>query len=352
MTIPSHLPNTPPEQPPIPGVRYRTEHRERLVPETVNGTTRTVPETYCVRVPVPPHDWDRTILHAVTGAALVVTALSVTWTTAGIGALLAPVVPDPIAYGAAAVFDTGWLACQALEWLERYDPKRARVAHNAGWTALAIAVTAVVAHGVDSGEAVAGGVGAAVSLIAKGLWVVVLRHYAVPLGERVGGWLLLRRKEVAAQRALSGELRRLAADEAYVQAVYGGLAASAQPAATAGTAQVPAGAHRPTEPVPVPVPVPGHATPAASPARPQPPAPPADVPWPDMSSDQEPSDDVVRPIRADSLSIADTVRACLHEGITSDAQIIARVRETHGDRTHLEDTVARTRRRVEPRPAS
>lgn len=347
MSTPSDLPSAPSGRPPIPGVRYRTEQRERLVPETINGTTRMVPETYDIRVPVSPHDWDRTILRTVTGAAVVVTALSVAWTTAGIGALLAPVVPDPIAYGAAAIFDTGWLACQALEWLERYEPNRAQAARNAGWTALAIAVTAVVAHGVDSGEAIAGSVGAAVSLIAKGLWVIVLRHYAVPLGERVGGWLLLRRREVAAQRALSGELRRLAADEAYSQALFRGLTISAEHA-TADTNRAPADAGQTIEPVPTPEP----AAPPAVPAPNRPPTTPGNVPQPGRSSDEEASNNVVRPIRAGSPFIADTVRACLREGVVSDAQIIARVREVHGDRRHLEDTVARTRRRVEPRNAS
>lgn len=326
MSTPGHLPDTPSGQPPIPGVRYRTEKRERMVPETVNGTTRMVPETYYVSIAVPPHDWDRTILRAVTGAAVVVTALSVAWTTAGIGALLAPAVPAPIAYGAAVIFDTAWLSCQALEWLERYDPKRATVARGAGWAALALAVTAVVAHGVVSGDAVAGSVGAAVSAIAKGLWVVVLRHYTVPLGERVGGWLLLRRREVTARRALSGELRRLAADEACLRAVYGELAATAEQA-TAGADLDPLSAPESIE-----------APPATQPVAPT--APPV-----------APTPSNVTPLKTEAPFKADTIRACLAAGMTLNADIISRVREVHGDSKHLEDTVARTRRRIERKTA-
>ncbi|MEC3995017.1 protein transporter Sec31 [Actinacidiphila sp. DG2A-62] len=324
MSTPGTSPDTP--QPRIPGVRYRTETRERLVPETVNGETRLVPETYQVDVPVPPRDMDRIILRAVTCAAVLVTGLSVAWTTAGIGALLAPVVPDVIAYGVAGVFDLAWLCCQALEWLERYDPKRANVARGAGWAALVIAVAAVVAHGVDVGDSVGGSVGAAVSVIAKGLWVVVLRHYSVPLGERVGGWLLLRRREVTAQRALSGELRRLAADEAYSRAVFGDLAASAAQATTGAD----------LDPSAKPVPIEAPAPPVAPPAPPV--VPPSPAPGPMPSN--------VTRLDTGSPSIADTIRDCLAHGISETPDVIARVREVHGDSDTLDKTVARTLRRI------
>jgi hypothetical protein len=326
MSTPGNLPDTPSGQPRIPGVRYRTETRERLVSETVNGETRLVPETYQVDVPVPPRDMDRIILRAVTCVTVLVTCLSVAWTTSGIGALLAPVVPTAVAYGAALVFDAAWLCCQALEWLERYDPKRASIARGAGWAALVIAVTAVVAHGVDVGDPVGGSVGAAVSVIAKGLWVVVLRHYSVPLGERVGGWLLLRRREVTAQRALSGELRRLAADEAYSRAVFGDLAASA--------AQATAGAD--LDPSAKPVPIEAPAPPVAPPAPPV--VPPSPAPGPMPSN--------VTRLDTGNPSIADTIRDCLAHGTTETPDIVARVREVHGESDTLDKTVARTLRRI------
>lgn len=328
MTTPGTSPDSPSGQPRIPGVRYRTETHERLVPATVNGETRLVPESYQVDVPVPPRDMDRIILRVVTFAAVLVTGLSVAWTTSGIGALLAPDVPDVIAYGAAAVFDAAWLCCQALEWLERYDPKRASVARGAGWAALAIAVTAVVAHGVDVGDSVGGSVGATVSVIAKGLWVVVLRHYSVPLGEHVGGWLLLRRREVTAQRALSGELRRLAADEAYSRAVFGEMAASAAQATTGAD----------LDPSAKPVPIEAPASPVV------PPAPPVAAPGPMPSN--------VTPLSTGSPFISDTIRNCLAEGITETPDIIARVREVHGDSENLTKTVARTLRRIRQGNAS
>ncbi|SDL33385.1 hypothetical protein [Streptomyces indicus] len=214
--------------PPIPGVRYRLEERTRTVTTVINGEPRETPETYHVYVPVPPRDFDRALLVGVTSVAVAVTALSVAWSTASIGDLLGTVVISVIAYGAAAVFDAAWITCIAIEWLDRYDQARAKGARTAGGWALAVAVAAIVAHGWIRGSFVIGCVGGAVSLIAKGLWVVVMRHFAVPLGEGPRAWLRQRREEIAAERAISAEVQRLDGARAYHAAVYGSTAATAQ----------------------------------------------------------------------------------------------------------------------------
>ncbi|MEV8394808.1 MULTISPECIES: hypothetical protein [unclassified Streptomyces] len=198
-----------------------------MVITEIDGEPRETPETYHVQVPVPPRDWDRILLRSVTAAAVGVTALSIVWSTASIGDLLAGATVAAIAYGAAAVFDSAWIACLIIEWLERYDQSRAAVARKAGYVALGVAVLAIGAHGWKTGDPATAGVGAAVSIIAKGLWVVVMRHFAVPLGEGVESWLFQRRQEITAERALSGELRRLQADQAYTRVVYGPTAALA-----------------------------------------------------------------------------------------------------------------------------
>lgn len=223
----SHPPaaETPPT---IPGVRYRLEERTRTVTTVINGEPRETPETYHVYVPVPPRDFDRALLVGVTSVAVAVTALSVAWSTASIGDLLGTVVISVIAYGAAAVFDAAWITCIAIEWLDRYDQARAKGARTAGGWALAVAVAAIVAHGWIRGSFVIGCVGGAVSLIAKGLWVVVMRHFAVPLGEGPRAWLRQRREEIAAERAISAEVQRLDGARAYHAAVYGSTAATAQ----------------------------------------------------------------------------------------------------------------------------
>ncbi|TBO57524.1 hypothetical protein EYS09_22190 [Streptomyces kasugaensis] len=377
MTTSGH-PDTESGQPPIPGIRYRVEKRTRMVPTTIDGDTRMVPNEYYVQIPIPPRDWDAIFLRGVTTVAVAVTGVEVAWSAASIGSLLSSVVHDAIAYGAASVFSAGWLTCQVIEWLERYDPDRAKVARAAGWLALLIAMGAILAQGVRAGQPVAGGVGMAVSLIAKGLWTILMRHFAVPLGQGVGGWLHLRRQEVAAQRALSGELRRMKADEAYTAAVYGDVATAARGVTQA--AELPAMVPSVSAPVqaaasPMSAPSDVHDTAQASsqpsgdtvPARPDirpdgPDSRPAAVPTPvfapadavpptsgqgtgDTAPDMSPA--VVAPI---GQSIAGTIRTALADvpGITDDG-LLAHVRSVHGDRKNLADTVTRTRRRVERR---
>jgi hypothetical protein len=51
-------------------------------------------------------------------------------------------------------------------------------------------------------------------------------------------------------------------------------------------------------------------------------------------------------------SIADTIRDCLAHGTTETPDIVARVREVHGDSDTLDKTVARTLRRIRKGNAS
>ena len=100
-------------------VKTRPVHRTRLVPHTVNGKTEMVLERYTIDLPVPPRDWDRTVLTAVTAAAGALVAVAVVWSTASIGDLLARVTVAPAAYAAAVAFDLAWILCMAVEWLAR-----------------------------------------------------------------------------------------------------------------------------------------------------------------------------------------------------------------------------------------
>ncbi|EFG65593.1 hypothetical protein [Streptomyces sp. SPB074] len=226
----------------LPGVRYRTETRSRWVEETIAGETRLVPEDYDVLVPVAPRDWDRTILRAVTTATILTTVASIAWTTASIGGLLTTQVHPVIAYGAAAAgFDLLWLCCQGFEWLNRYNPRRG-LAFAGTWIGLALAVSAVITHGCRTHEVAAGIVGAGVSLGAKLLWLVLLEQYRVPLSQRAQGWLLARRQDLAVQKALAAETRRIRAEEAYLRQVYGTDAAAPPPVDTKTASTVPVAA--------------------------------------------------------------------------------------------------------------
>ncbi|MFD5631608.1 protein transporter Sec31 [Streptomyces sp. NPDC127072] len=190
-------------------MKTRPSHRTRLVPHTVNGKTEMVLDHYTVDVPVPPRDWDRTVLTAVTAAAGILVTVTVVWSTASIGDLLARVTVAPAAYAAAVAFDLAWILCMAVEWLSRYDPARAALPRRMGHGALAIAMIAVGAHGWLAGAAAIGVIGAAVSGIVKILWTVVLRHHAKPLDDKTQQWVDKQRAEAGGELAMVAINREL-----------------------------------------------------------------------------------------------------------------------------------------------
>lgn len=189
---------------------HKTIRRTRRVPVTINGRTHTVRETYDATVPVLPPDWERTLLRGTVTAAVLVVLASLAWTTASIGGLLALAVVPAIAYAAASVFDASWIVCMAAEWLARYDPDRARTARQAGWIALLVSMAAVLVHGwLIAGSPSAGIIGATVSLLAKGLWTVVMRLTSYPMDDLHRQWLAADRAEVGVELAVLRETRNL-----------------------------------------------------------------------------------------------------------------------------------------------
>lgn len=190
-------------------MKTRTVQRTRLVPHTINGQTEMVLERYTVDLPVPPRDWDRTILAAVTAAAGVLVAVTVVWSTASIGDLLARVTVAPAAYAAAGAFDLAWILCMAVEWLARYDPARAALPRKMGHIALVIAMAAVGAHGWLADQAAIGIIGAAVSGIVKTLWTIVLGHHAKPLDDKTQQWVDKQRAQAGGELAMVAINREL-----------------------------------------------------------------------------------------------------------------------------------------------
>ncbi|MGW1497559.1 protein transporter Sec31 [Streptomyces mirabilis] len=190
-------------------MKTRTIQRTRLVPHTVNGKTEMVLDRYTVDVPIPPRDWDRTVLTAVTAAAGLLVTVTVVWSTASIGDLLARVTIAPAAYAAAVAFDLAWILCMAVEWLSRYDPARASLPRRMGHGALAIAMVAVGAHGWLAGQVAIGAIGAVVSGIVKTLWTVVLRHHAKPLDAKTQQWVDKQRAEAGGELAMVAINREL-----------------------------------------------------------------------------------------------------------------------------------------------
>src|SRR3972149_3770615 len=133
-------------------MKYRTEERTRMVPETRDGRTHMIPQPYKVDLPVALRDWDAIALTAVHTAAALAVAGAVTWSTVAIGDLLSGVAPVWTSYLVAGVFDLAWITCMVLEWLSRYDQDRARLPVVCGWLALALSVTLIVVHGARYGS--------------------------------------------------------------------------------------------------------------------------------------------------------------------------------------------------------
>lgn len=374
-----------PRPPKIPGIRYVKQTAYDVEATTVDGETtyRQVPRT--VWVPVPPRDWDAVVARALVCAAVLGTLLSVAWSTDSIGHLLNRTGSTVTAYCVAIVFDAVWLGCQAREWLDRREPERARTARNAGYVFLVVAMAAIFANGYEAGETVAGAGGAAVSALAKCLWVLALGYYAVPLDEGTAHHLLTRRRRLTVRLALGAERRRLAAAEAYERLLYGEQgggdvqvtryeatppAPSVPPAsapvslppvhyapspAPAGDTPAPVSPQVPLVPAP---PVPPMSTPAADTSTPvspplspgvpstppQTPAPPPAVPPAEPAPEPRPALRVVDGQQTKTGLIRDVLKE--RPDITLD-ELTELVREAFGDKPNLRKDVGRLRRRIE-----
>ncbi|TLQ43472.1 protein transporter Sec31 [Streptomyces marianii] len=276
-------------------MKTRTVYETRLVPHTVGGRTRLVPDEVAIELPAPPRDWDRTVLTGVTAVAVLVLTACVVWSTASVGGLLSRVVIEPAAYGAAIVFDLAWIACMAVEWLARYDPDRARLPRAAGHVALLVAMLAVGAHGWIAGYPEIGIVGAAVSGLAKGLWTVVLRHQTPPLDARTREFLRQELAEAGASLALIPVQRQVLRAR--------GLVAAEQAALPAGPD-----------------------TPDADPDQSG-----QDTDRPDQSDEQPPGP---------PMTIKDAVRTAVDSGLTEPDRVLAYVRK-RADANARPDTVDR-----------
>jgi len=206
-------------------VKTRKIPTTRLVPHTVDGETELVEEIQYTEVPVPPRDWDQAVRTAVTIGAVVLVAVSLVWTTASVGGLLAESVHPAVAYGAGAAFDSAWIMCMGVEWLLRYDPDRAATPRTAGHWALAVSMGAVFAHGyLIADQWAVGLVGALVSALAKGGWTITMRVHARPLDHRTQQWVTKRRSALDGQLAMIPVRRELQRGRALIDAEQRSLA--------------------------------------------------------------------------------------------------------------------------------
>lgn len=155
--------------------KFRTEKAIRKIPHTVGGVTYMVDEEYEIKHVVQPRDTDEIVARMLTIITFVVVTGAMTWSTVAIGNLLHHMAPAWVSYLVAVVYDLTWVACMGAEWLMRYDQKRVQIPRVAGWLALVVSVLAIGADGaITTGSAVIGTAGGVISVLAKGLWMVVM----------------------------------------------------------------------------------------------------------------------------------------------------------------------------------
>ncbi|MEV6014713.1 protein transporter Sec31 [Streptomyces sp. NPDC051997] len=231
-------------------MKTRRQTRDRLVPHTIDGKTRMVPDSETVYLPVPPRDWDQIGINTVTGIVALALLGCMGFSTASIGDLLSRVTPAPAAYGAAALFDLAWIGCSIIEWLARYTPDRAGKARAGGYVALAVAMGAVASHGWIAGGVATGLVGAAASGLAKGLWAIVLDYQAAPLSRRDSAYFQQELSEAAVELARIPVRRRVNRARALVEGEQRALEADgpAAPELPEPAPEAPAVAPEPPDP--------------------------------------------------------------------------------------------------------
>ena len=206
-------------------MKTKLVNKVRTVAKVIDGKAHTISEDYAEDEPVMPRDMEGAVLKSVFVTVSMIVLAAVIWSAYSIGALLSLVAPPWVAYMIAVVFDMSWIMCMALEWLSRYDKDRAALPKKAGWFALTLSMTMIALHGAYSGHLVIGVAGALVSFIAKGLWVVLMRHTAVSMDAATMQWVAAERSEIHGQLAtmrVRRELQRAKArlsDEALALAI-------------------------------------------------------------------------------------------------------------------------------------
>ncbi|MGW6605462.1 hypothetical protein [Streptomyces sp. NPDC055036] len=188
-------------------LKFKTEKKTRMVPFTMDGTTHQVPEEYEVRTPKMPVDWDRRAVTAAVVLVLILTTIAVVWSTVSIGALLG----GGVGIAAAVLFDLAWIINILLEWLARNDEAKRKFPKRMGWGLLAVTMGAIFWHGIDENSVPLAVIGALVSMVAKVLWMGIMRHvHRDVVDPRHKAWIAAERDKASAQIVLA-QVRRQSA---------------------------------------------------------------------------------------------------------------------------------------------
>lgn len=193
----------------------KTRTRTIQVPgtHTINGQTVPVVRTETVVEPVSPRDLDMIAARVVVTLIVILTTFSVVWSTVSIARLLGGGWAATLA---AAVFDAAWIVTGGMAYLVRHQPDRRSVVDRGGWVLVAVTVLAIGVEGWRTGGLATACAGAAVSLIAKGLWWMFDHATRAPLSDLDQQWVAGRRSQLGAQRALLAMQRQVAREQARI----------------------------------------------------------------------------------------------------------------------------------------
>lgn len=194
-------------------MKFKEEIRKRLVDHTVDGVTHKIRQPYKVRTPVLPADWDGRAMKAASTLVLTLTAIAVVWSTVSIGALL----QGGVGYAAAALFDISWIVVLLLEWMSRFDPDKRKFARTMGYVLVGVTMGAIFWHGLLQHSVALAVIGAAVSLIAKTLWMGIMRHVDRDLSDDDRQWVEAEISKANAKVAIAGVRRQAAAAEVHAR---------------------------------------------------------------------------------------------------------------------------------------
>lgn len=300
-------------------VRFKKVRQSRTVPHTVGGVTYDVTEQHEARQVVQPLDLDAIVARLLGVLTMLVVTGALVWSTVAIGGLLSRMAPVWVSYTVSGVFDLAWVACMGAEWLFRYDRKRARVPYWAGWAFLAVSVLAIATEGyLATHQPVVGSAGGLVSVLSKGLWMVVMSVSAQRMSPLDEQWYEQASSAAGAQLAMAAAQRKLLRTQARIQQERAALSEFLDLSGT-GPAALPPVPDIPALPVPGPqapvLDVSGTAAPARDEDAPPVPDTAAQaVPVPDLSLGQKRElTELVRNLRDEGLDEGDIKERVLRD---------------------------------------
>ncbi|MFD0078950.1 hypothetical protein ACFVIY_42055 [Streptomyces sp. NPDC127166] len=197
-------------------MRFKTLTQDVPTEVTRDGKTHQVPKPVTKLVPIAPRNWDQVGLRVAAGAVLALTAVAIVWSTISIGDLL----KGGPGYAAAALFDVAWVTCIILEILARYDREKRKFVRVLGAVLVVATGGAIFWHGWNADDTALAVVGASVSIVAKILWIAVLKHVDRDLDPEDAAWLEAENSKASLALARAQVQRQVALSEAAVLGEY------------------------------------------------------------------------------------------------------------------------------------